>query len=609
MIALDVETFPIGVGQQLTKVVCVNYGLPNGDFGVLRRCDALPLIEQALATDLIVNHFVDFDMGCIAFTWPHLLPAIIAAYEQKRIWCTARWAQLVDYAIGVNHHQYSLADCCKRRGIEHADKENPWRSRFGELDCIPLSAWPQEALQYCLLDGKSTIELACKLPETADIAEQSMYYFWLRLSSAFGLLTDSDRVTQWEAEKRATHERLAKDFLVRGWVRWDKKDEKYKRNMWVVQDAVNAAYSGNPPMTEGRYDKKLGRKVPVPKCDSDTCLETNDSVLHSYAEFLNVQSCLTRELKFLKQPIIHTRYDLAETGRSTSSAPNIQNFSRDSGSRLCVRPRPGFVYAICDFKMLELCCLAQLCVVMGAGDDMAKAIRAGIDLHQKMSARILGVSYDDIPMHPEKKQTRLASKACNFGFPGGSGAESWVQYARASYGVRVELSKAKWIRKLWRNENPDVVRYQKIVDTWISGQCRTCNKPVSENVCALCGSPAEQGVLDHYHSGLRRGGLTYTQACNTLFQGFGGLVAKETGWRLTKAGYAIAAFPHDEYLIELDKHTAVEQCRDISRIATEVCQELLPHAPSSIEPTLSTRWVKDDPVYDDRGILQVIDHG
>jgi hypothetical protein len=63
------------------------------------------------------------------------------------------------------------------------------------------------------------------------------------------------------------------------------------------------------------------------------------------------------------------------------------------------------------------------------------------------------------------------------------------------------------------------------------------------------------------------------------------------------AGFRIAAFVHDEYLIEVPRAGAVEACMQIAGIARDVCAEWLPDSPSSIEPTLATRWVKDDPAY------------
>ena len=47
-------------------------------------------------------------------------------------------------------------------------------------------------------------------------------------------------------------------------------------------------------------------------------------------------------LKGIKTPV-QTRFEpLLETGRTSSSAPNIQNIKRLVGMRECFRPRPGY---------------------------------------------------------------------------------------------------------------------------------------------------------------------------------------------------------------------------------------------------------------------------
>jgi predicted oxidoreductase len=76
---------------------------------------------------------------------------------------------------------------------------------------------------------------------------------------------------------------------------------------------------------------------------------------------------------------------------------------------------------------------------------------------------------------------------------------------------------------------------------------------------------------------------------------------------LTKAGFAVAVFVHDEYVIEVDKASAVEAAYEIKTILERVASAWLPAAPARVEPVLATRWVKYDPLYDSAGRLALIE--
>jgi DNA polymerase-1 len=246
---------------------------------------------------------------------------------------------------------------------------------------------------------------------------------------------------------------------------------------------------------------------------------------------------------------------------------------------------------------------------MGTGDLLASDLRNGIDAHRDMAASIAGLTYEAFTReHELYRDYRQMSKAANFGFPGGLGPEAFVSYAWGTWGVRVTIPEAKRLRNQWRRKRPDVVRYMATVDKWLGGSCLACNVPVAGcAVCPSCGADVACGILRHYGSGRIRGGCTYTQGCNTLFQGLGGDVTKHALWALTKAGFAVAVFVHDEYVIEVDKASAVEAAYEIKTILERVASAWLPAAPARVEPVLATRWVKDDPLYDSAGRLALIE--
>src|SRR5690606_24527505 len=57
------------------------------------------------------------------------------------------------------------------------------------------------------------------------------------------------------------------------------------------------------------------------------------------------------------------------------------------------------------------------------------------------------------------KRARDCAKVANFGLPGGLGAQSLVDYARASYGVIITLDDAYDLKKKWVQSWPEMQKY------------------------------------------------------------------------------------------------------------------------------------------------------
>src|SRR5690606_32482748 len=116
---------------------------------------------------------------------------------------------------------------------------------------------------------------------------------------------------------------------------------------------------------------------------------------------------------------IHSYFEvLRETGRTSSSNPNLQNLPRVDGVRECYVPRPGNVYISCDYDKAELHTLAQLCMDYFGESKLAEALNNGIDPHLQMAANILGIPYEEAKdrlkaKDKEVKDTRQMAKAAN----------------------------------------------------------------------------------------------------------------------------------------------------------------------------------------------------
>ncbi|TWU42928.1 hypothetical protein Q31b_19610 [Novipirellula aureliae] len=108
-------------------------------------------------------------------------------------------------------------------------------------------------------------------------------------------------------------------------------------------------------------------------------------------------------------------------------------------------------------------------------------------------------------------------------------------------------------------------------------------------------------------TGRMRGKVSFTAAKNAPFQGLAADGCKQALWSLTKAGYRVVAFIHDEFIIELNRLDDMDRAaEDISRICSESMQPFVPGIPVPCEYALTERWYKGaEAVYDEAGRLQV----
>jgi DNA polymerase I-like protein with 3'-5' exonuclease and polymerase domains len=308
---------------------------------------------------------------------------------------------------------------------------------------------------------------------------------------------------------------------------------------------------------------------------------------------------------------VHSRYNvLMSTGRTSSTKPNLQNLPRDPRIRPIYKAAEGKCLVAIDYSALELATLAQICIHRYGESEMANKINDGADLHRYYASVLCTKTEEDIT-----KEERQSAKAANFGFPGGLGIKSFVQYAKASYGVAMSEDEAAEMKDKWMEAFPEMHDYLnksedfenlkklKGMDTFgtttkwydcedevkvilfkkiISGETRskkgkrydqkfikwafnTLKKNkfyyldlFKDDIKKRKGSPElfnsfmRQFNVVLLPSGRVRGNCTFTQKSNTPFQGLASDGAKEAMWLLTKAGFKIINFIHDEFIIEMN---------------------------------------------------------
>lgn len=499
---LDCETHPFSPGNRFPKVV-----ITATDEGMFQ---GKPPLSR------VTGFEVSYDMGCIAKTFD-MWDEVFELYDKGYVRDLRTNEQLKDFAEeGSLCEPYSLVDVALRYDFRHSCKESPWRTRYAELENVPYSEWPLQARQYVEEDVAATKHINERTKFMPDLESQSRWDFGLRLVSGQGLLVDQ------EATRK-----LREDCEKEAWSLVPQIPEFFHSSN---QTSFYFAPKEFPQLNEKairKFVKDQGGKRRTDKGKVQISKEALAEINHPSASLLSkykeIQSILAREIKLLEtSEIVHTRYDLAVSGRTRSRKPNLQNLSKKSGSRRCFKPRPGYALVSLDYPTLELRTLAQACKeLLGFEGELLKAFREGKDPHSLFANQYL-------------EGNRLLAKAANFGFAGMLQGDNFARFAKDVYGLVVQNPKS--LQHLWFNMWPEM-------RTYIVKAPRMCT----------WGKP-----LEHLVSGRLRGKCSASQACNTFFQGLGADVAKSTLYNLVRESYVgqlrdmkVVGFIHDEFLFEI----------------------------------------------------------
>lgn len=605
LIAFDTETSLIANGAMAPPIVCLQWD-DGKDRAILAKADggiqefALAMLEQCAAGRTLVGQNTAYDMTVLASAYPDLLPRIFAAYESGNVQCTIIRERLLSIANGRQDDNrkgfYSMDTIVQRRGLPiQVDKQNPWRMRYVELMDMPLAQWPEEAVQYAITDPTATRLIyedqhqeAMAFPYEDDrgrfcfdqeAARQAGFDFTLRLMTCWGVRTDAGRIAKLVDTIDRSLAKIVPQLITLGIMR-----ENGTKNTKVIKAMIEASFS------------RMGKALPTTptgatKTDGDTIEACDDPALEGvtkHAYLTKLRSTYATKLMEGINGNIHARFHVlgANTGRTSSSGPNLQNQSKSGGIRECFVPRQGCVFVSADYDSQELRTLAQACLDLVGFSKLAERYQQdpAFDPHTAFAADRMGWSYEDAMRRkksdPEVKHARQCSKAFNFGIPGGLGAASACDYAKKNYNVVLTLEESKDLK--------DAVLKQW--SEWV---------PYFDNAQRV----AEIGILRQLRSNRIRGGVTFCQAANSYFQGLASEASKTAVFLVSKACYAEPESPlygckpimlvHDEIVIEAPEEKAHEAAMELQRLMVKAMRMWCPNVPASAEPAVSRCWSKD----------------
>lgn len=646
LMANDSETLLIAPGNLAPRPVCFTAAHPDERLWIELGSKARDYLARSLEYSRTVWANAPFDLGV---TCHHLglWKEVFHALDEGRVHDVQSREKLLDIAKGrFRWHEneetgetipvgYSLGHIAGRRRVGKKMHADEWRLHYYKLRNTPLKDWPKNAKRYAMMDGYITLgvfqsqenevagdEWGHLAPSLACEAEAVRGHWALHLISAWGFPTDATAVAA--LKKRVLYERddLFAELWKAGLVREDNT-----RDTKAAKARVLAAYGEQDcPITATGIDRmrgldKAGEKIaPWPRqraieagyisCSKDVCWETDDEVLHNYARYSQLANLYSKDIPNLEHGTIlpvQTGYQpIMETFRTSSTGFNIQNLRREPGVRECFRARPGHVLVACDFDTAELVSLAQVTYSLFGFSDMREAIVGGQDIHLKVAAYLLGISYDEAVRRRKDGDVKVAAlrqlaKALNFGLPGGMGSQRFAGYARGylrGTDLTVTPNEAGRLKKLWMGW----FREMPLYFNWVRDQM-----------------DEESGLYYAQHpvTGRCRGGMFYTACANNTFQELTAFGAKAAAYAVARAqhiepssplyGTKTLAFVHDELILEMpEDRMLTKRCKELTKVMCKAYNRFTPDVPVSAEATAMRVWSKKaKPRYDAAGDIIV----
>ncbi len=650
LIALDTETALTTPHLKAPALACVSWARPGGRVGLWHWAD--PRLRAGLfevfRTCTIVGHTIHYDVAVLLewFRQHHpddflcFVSLVFRAYREGRIVDIRIAQKMQDIADGehesprfmVNGRPYTL-EAITWRHLARALDKSTWRLQYGELREFALELWPEGARLYPVEDARATLDSGLVMREKygpeawGDIVRQTQHAFALHLVTCWGIRTDLELVAEVQAGAEARYRDLGTQLVTDGFLRVERGD--WVKNTRFLQAAVlKASYvagltpkltkTGIKKLKAGESFDSLVSQIKYIATDAETCEDTGDQQLIDFAEFNSLGTRLSTQFPALRRGEIHSKFEsLRETGRTSSGGKegdgeqvlksyNLQNppvgdwSGKILGERECFVPRPGFAFGDNDYSGLEICTMGQMAVDLYGFSEMARVVRErGGDAgaaHTEFAAVILGTTYEDVSKRkkagdPAANKARNNAKRCNFGLGGGMGHARFAATCKTNGSplapdLKGAIAVAKELKGLWVGR----WREMKVHFDWARSHTGSFEKPKRAKIQLL--------RVERW-----RGGLNYSELCNTPFQSLGSDVAKDALFETVAAMYdptehsvlygsRVVNFVHDQLISEFPEYVAHECALEQTEIMNRVAARWLPACPAQTEPTLARRWSK-----------------
>lgn len=323
----------------------------------------------------------------------------------------------------------------------------------------------EDVVPYLEKDCMYTYQLLLNLMQQLPVTRRKTYKLIIEALNAYkyveinGLPIDVQQLEQTYNDYKSEQEELDKQLSTYADINWNSSQQLQKLLFEELQLPIIEYTDKGVPSTGVSVLKRLKDQHPIIELLlKHREVEKALSFLESWKEEMIQHSD--------GYYYVHSNFNMhgTVTGRTSSSDVNLQQIPRNKKLKsLFKATMPGWELACLDFSQLEL----RFAGLVADVQAIKESYRNGVDLHKLMASKVANCSMDEVT-----KEMRTQAKAINFGFIYGMQAESFVDYARDSYGVHVTLEESIAIRQAFFELYPELLVYYKNVENDLMDDCK-----------------------------------------------------------------------------------------------------------------------------------------
>lgn len=480
---------------------------------------------------------------------------LFSHYDRNKIYDTAIMYQLLSLAASGQVPFKRNLKLLASRFLGATIEKDERRENFAQFKGKGIEEIPQDYLEYGAIDVIATLDIYKVLLNHIDrhdkyktlLSHHIQIKGDLALSQMYknGIGFDIDMRDKWlqikDEELKQLSMRLADWGLVRGLkgyketfryiienilqlevpYRYKKlTTKKLEHGDWIYAESGMIEINGRRVRVEEGQTTHGTPSISSQREDLEVYYDSQ-SFIKDFLDFMEIEKA-SGFVRDIDSDVVHPRYNLlVNTGRTSCSKPNFQQLPKMGGIREMFKAREGNTFIITDYSAVELATLSQVLYKMYGESVMRDKINEGIDLHRYYASVM-----HSTPVSSINKQQRQEAKAANFGFPGGLGVKTFIQFSRG-YGLSLTRPQAQSMKDTWFSAFPETKEYMKNDDGFVFTL-----------------------------SGRKRGNTTYCAEKNTPFQGLAADGAKLAMYNLMRRGFKLVGFCHDEIITEVPEKEA-----------------------------------------------------
>ena len=550
LVSIDTETTMVPFHLTPELITCQVYG--GGKDAYYVPISRIKLFFNMHYDSNFLAHNMPFDADVLE---PYVgREEIFRLYDNNQILDTSILYRLLHLAeVGFVPFKYSLAFITKKFLNVELDKDDDIRTNFEQFRNVDIHDIPSDFLEYGAMDTIATYQCwMAMLPYVAKHDKKGTLLshniqvkgdLALNHIRKNGIGFDLSGRDKWLKEQDTKLHTLQERLANWGWVRGTKgiKERYAQITEWLgIADKL-------PRTSDGSISSKRDDLEPY----------SNLPFVQDFLEFMELEKA-TSFVRNIDSTRVHPRYNtILNTGRTSCSSPNFQQLPKFGGIREMFCSGEDTTFLITDYSALELATLSQVLMDQVGYSVMGDRINSGDCLHYYYASVYLNKDIKNV-----SKAERQMAKAPNFGFPGGLGIETFIQFSRG-YGLELTDSQAQDMKNAWFAAFPEVKPYM-------------------------------QNEVGHVYTltGRKRGNTSYCAEKNTPFQGLAADGAKLALYNLDKAGFKVVGFVHDEIICEVPIDRAEDLLPLQEKIMIDSMKIVTPDIKIGVESMISKVYTK-----------------